>query len=58
MTATLRSSSSLMSPTLSQPRVHRLTLKSQYAEDALVDSTQWLFADEPFQGFDAKSELS
>jgi hypothetical protein len=41
-----------------KPWVHRLALQGQHAEDALVDSPQWLVADEAFQGFNTQGELS
>ena len=41
-----------------EPRVDRLALQGQHAEDALVDAAQGLVADEPLQPFDSERELA
>src|SRR5690349_18161856 len=42
----------------SEPRVHRLALQGQDAEDALVDPPQRLLPHEPFQPLHAQGELA
>jgi hypothetical protein len=42
----------------SQPRVHRLTLQGEDAEDALMNSPKRFAPNEPLQPFDAEGELA
>jgi len=41
-----------------QPRVHRLALQRQHAEDALVDAAEGFAADEALERLDAEGELA
>ena len=43
---------------ISQAGVHRFAFEGQDAEDALVDATEGLAADEAFEGLDAQGELA
>jgi len=41
-----------------EPRIDRLTLQGQHAEDALVNPPQWLATHEPFESFKPECKLS